>query len=323
MNNQNQNPIEADPLAAMEATGRLLAVIKNDPALAGAKVSDILRLVPGKRAIFGGTMGDSRPAIFRLLMTQRERTDAAGEWAEMQRAKTYMLTGRYRINAPLALGQDGEVMALGMVEGTPLLTHMWGLPNDQRSPCFSEAAKWLVAYTAPTTEQRGIDRVRWGDMAEKAIATQTHEPLQEIETRILQKMKQLGRKLHRQPWRIAVTHGDFHPNNLLIGADHLTAIDLGGPSKLPIYKDIARFLVHCARRDMLPSGERLFGVDKGGFDAFADAFDMDGVERHGFLPFMIAFEVLFRVEHPDFPSSRIRHALEMADSLFQDLRVVA
>ena len=44
----------------------------------------------------------------------------------------------------------------------------------------------------------------------------------------------------------------------------------GSGRKLPVYKDMARFLSHMGRRGLAPSGQRGFGVDAGDRDAFAE-----------------------------------------------------
>ena len=322
MNTLAQTAIEKDPLAAHAATEALLSALARCPALARAEVEEILRLVPGRRAIFRARL-DGRGIILRHLVHADERADAAAQWQEIGRVHDALGAGEMRVNAPLHFDADLGLMALEEAPGTPLLTHLWANPPEARGALMARAADWLHAYTGSSTDWRGIDRKRWVRMAARASARQPHPELAAIEARILQKMRQLGRKLHRQPWRIAITHGDFHPNNLLVDGTRLTGIDLGGTARLPIYKDIARFLVHCARRDMLPSGQRRFGVDAGAYEAFVQAFGMDAQERDGFLPFMIAFETLFRVEHADFPAARIRHTQAMSEALFADLREVA
>jgi len=136
-------------------------------------------------------------------------------------------------------------------------------------------------------------------------------------------MKKLSRHLREyDTWRSAIGHGDFHPNNLIAAPNRLTGIDLGGSNRSPIYKDMARFLTHMARRGMAPSGHHRFGVDAAAYDAFVQAFDLDEAEATLFLPYLICFETLIRVEHPDMPAARIEHGVSLAQNLSQDLRQI-
>ena len=91
---------------------------------------------------------------------------------------------------------------------------------------------------------------------------------------MFQKMKKLYRQIDFPEWRVALTHGDFHLNNLFWDGQTVTAIDLGATNHAPLYKDIARALVHMARRGMLPSGPRRFGVDAAAFEAFTKRFEL-------------------------------------------------
>ena len=88
---------------------------------------------------------------------------------------------------------------------------------------------------------------------------------------------------------------------------------------MPLYKDIARFLMHMGRRGLLPSGRSSFGVDQEGFDTFAAVFDMSDWERDIVLPFFLGVEALIRVERPDMRRARIRKAAQMYDALIADL----
>ena len=72
MNTLAQTAIEKDPLAAHAATEALLSALARCPALARAEVEEILRLVPGRRAIFRARL-DGRGIILRHLVHADER----------------------------------------------------------------------------------------------------------------------------------------------------------------------------------------------------------------------------------------------------------
>ncbi len=313
---------EQNPQAAARATAQLQRMIQADPALDGATVDQMLRLVPDRRAIWAGQF-QGQPAVFRLALAADDAATFAQEWQELQRASDYMAKGPHRVVAPLALGGEGQIMVLEQAAGVPLLDHLWSLDADQRITWFPKAATWARQFCAPTEQATPMNRGPWRTWAEAALARQTHPELIEVETRLLQKMKKLSRHLREyDTWRSAIGHGDFHPNNLIAAPDRLTGIDLGGSNRSPIYKDMARFLTHMARRGMAPSGHHRFGVDATAYDAFVQAFDLDEAEATLFLPYLICFETLIRVEHPAMPAARIEHGVSLAQNLLQDLRQI-
>lgn len=309
------------PEQAAAALARLERLVASDPALDGAKPAEMLRLVPGRRAIIAGWLKD-QPAVFRLSLHPDETASFAREWQELTRASAYMDSGACQIAAPMALGAGGEVIVVQRAPGHPMLDLIPRLDPPDRVAQVSAAASWLARYQAPTLEQSPTGWKKWFTRAEAALATQTHPDLLEVETRVLRRMKALGRQLGPNGvWRTAIGHGDFHPNNLIIGPDQvLRGIDLGGSGRIPIYKDMARFLTHMSRRGVTISGARRFGVDAAAYDAFVAASNLDAVEATICLPFMICFETLFRVEHPAMPARRVAHGVKMAKTLLADLR---
>lgn len=313
---------EQNPQAAERATERLQQLIEAEPALAGSQVDRMLRLVPEQRAIWSGQF-QGQPAIFRLALSVKEVAGFAVEWAELQRAYAHMANGPARVAAPLALCCDGQVMVVQQAAGTPLLDHLWSLESEARVPWLAKAAAWNCRFCAPTEAHTPVNRGPWRNWAEAALARQSHAALIGVETRVLQKMKKLSRLLRgHETWRTAIAHGDFHPNNLIAASDQLTGIDLGGSNRTPVYKDMARFLTHMARRGMFASDQHRFGVDALAYDAFVQAFGLDEAEATLFLPYLICFETLIRVEHPAMPAARVAHGVLLAERLLEDLKQI-
>ncbi|KZY37149.1 hypothetical protein A3731_02090 [Roseovarius sp. HI0049] len=309
------------PLPDMDAMMDLVqafeALAAKDARLADARLDEVIRLVPGKRAILSGRVGE-RPAIFRFYIEHAEAY-AQRDWAELQRTERYMSEGDFRVNAPIVHVPELGLVVVERVRGQPLMD-LIRETEKHRAEFLPPAAQWLRKYTAPSEELTGVRLDGWYRRIERGMARQRNATLRRAEQSVLTELHRIAAPHRTGQWRIAISHGDFHPNNLLADGQRLTGIDTGGSAKLPIYKDMARFLSHMARRGLIPSGEERFGVDARGFDAFTQAFDLDEVERTIWLPFMLGVEVLIRIEPKDLPAKRVRKAEAFYGTLLDGLR---
>lgn len=309
-----------DPEQTLAALARLEKML--DRADPEAEATDLLHFVPGKRAIFRGTF-KGRDVVFRLPLNDTERAHFSREWDEINRAYAYMSAPPYTVAEPIHFDPNTGVYLVPFLPGRPLLSRLKKLAPDARQPLLTHAAKWLLAYTTPTMGSHEFKYHGWFRKAARAAELQPHPALRAIESRVLRRMKRLGRKLHHQDVRHAICHGDFHLNNVMVHRNTLTGFDTGGSATTPIVKDIARALTHMARSTEPWSGRRHFGVDAGAFAIFADAFDLTPHEREAQLPFMLALETLVRVEPADLSQDRLEKAEKLARRLFRDLRQIA
>lgn len=308
-------------LPALETLHQLSRQIEHlratHPELAMLVIDEVLRVVPAKRAILAGQL-DGQPVILRLVAPDFCRA-LTREWAELQRISPHMADGAYRVATPVLHLPEAGAMITGRVPGPPLLEHLWHEAPALRARHLRPAAEWLRRYTETSESWGPGNAAGWLARAERAAATQPFARLRRIESGILDHLRALAGRLEGAEWRSAISHGDYHPNNLILGHDRLTGIDTGGSARLPVVKDIARFLVHMGRRGMCPSGRHRFGVDAQGIETFTEVFALTENERRLWLPFFFGVEALIRVETRALKPGRIRRAEEMYDRLLSDL----
>lgn len=317
MSKIEQSNIELFPGETQAAWAQLERALVGHDAL----IEVALHIVPSKHALFKGRWQGAK-AVFRIALNEAAKETASKEWAELTRAWGFMSEPPLTMTQPLYFEPVHGVTVTAFAPGRGLLYHLWSLEPAARIAPMNLAADWLHKFTLNNQEVRTPNRRPWRNWAEAAAAKQPHEPLQKAEARVLQKMKKLYRQINLPEWRVALAHGDFHLNNLHIHAETVTGLDLGGTNHAPLYKDMARALVHMARRGMVPSGARRFGVDAAAFDHYVKRFDLTEAEANGFLPYFICFETLIKVEHPDMPKQRIEHALTMSEALFADMKQI-
>lgn len=312
------NPSTADDLEhILDLTERFDAARAIDPALKAVEVQDLLRLVKSKRAILSCRF-EGRPAVMRLFLDD-DHASSRREWEELKRIWPVMSQGPYRVVEPLHHCPSQNLLIVERAEGTPLLELLWQSDRDARLQYLEPAARWLRLYSGGTEEWRGARHRRWLAKAERAAERQVFDTLRSIESEIIALLRQVADRMEGAEWRTAVLHGDFHPNNLMARGDQLVGIDTGGSARMPIYKDMARFLVHMGRRGMLPSGKARLGVDAIGLANMEEVFGLNAFERQFALPFMMGCEVLLRVETRELSSSRIRRAKDMYGMFRDDL----
>lgn len=299
---------------------RFEAARTTEAALDRADLSEILRLVPGQRAVCRGHVG-GLACIWRIFQSGQEAA-ATREWNELQRIWPEMSTGRYRVCEPLYYSAEHGMIAVEDLPGTPLLQLLWKAPTQDRAKWLDPAAQWLRRYTESSESWHPSGHAGWLQRAARGAGKQPFSALKSLEMDILRQLERLAKRLDGTEWRVAISHGDYHPNNLIAMTDRLTGIDTGGSARIPIYKDIARFLMHMGRRGMIPSGQRYLGVDRLGVNTFAERFCMSHTERQVILPFMLGVEALIRVETPALSQSRIRRARRMSAALLEDLKAL-
>mgnify|MGYP000268257722 CR=1 FL=1 len=287
----------------------------------GITAGETLRFSPDRQIVLRAEW-EGREVVLRAPLSADAVAVMAKEWTELTRVHTYMSEGPNQVAAPLYFDEDTGLMVISFVQGTPLMTHLSKLPEKLRAPTYSRAGDWLQTYLAPTLTTRPANTKRWLKRAKDAIARQPHEQLHEVERRVFRQMRLLSKQIGDADWSVAITHSDFHPNNLILDAGTLTGIDCGGSGMAPVAKDLARSLTHMTRRGVMFGKERRFGVDAAALRALQDTMDLPAQVWTLHLPFMLCFETLFRVEHPQMPADRVDHAYRMTRALLRDLRQI-
>jgi Ser/Thr protein kinase RdoA (MazF antagonist) len=283
----------------------------------GAEITEVLRLVPDKRAVFAGYW-QGRAAIFRLAEPATAELQAR-EWREARRIWPYMQGVRFRVAEPLAYLPELRLMVMERAPGTPLLQWLWQAAPETRGAALVPAAHWLRRYTDVSESWRRATPAGWLARAARCAEVQPFARLRSLEADILAALAQLGQRIEAEEWRVAICHGDFHPNNLLRDGARLTGIDTGASAQMPVCRDIARFLMHLARRGIAPSGQTWCGADAALAAAFTDAFALTKFEQRVVLPFFLGIDALARVETEGLKRRRLRLAEAAYAALRDDL----
>ncbi|MDZ7709771.1 MAG: phosphotransferase [Roseovarius sp.] len=91
-----------------------------------------------------------------------------------------------------------------------------------RGAALAPAAAWLRRYTDVSEIWREAQCAGWLARAERAAQAQPFDHLRESEAGILAALQRIAGRIEGADWRVAICHGDFHPNNLLVSGKRLT-----------------------------------------------------------------------------------------------------
>ena len=298
------------PETADEAINVVQTILDAD----SGSVEACLRFQPGRIAILSGKL-NSEPAVFRLALSDDVKATLESTWTELQRIEQFMSTGRYQAARGLAHFDADGLLVISKANGESLLPMM---SNSEPTQHVRDLAEWLWAYASPTLQNRPAHTMHWLKRAEKSCSKQPHPTLKTREQQILEVLRHLSADLETDKWRVAISHGDYHPNNLIWDGQVLTGIDIGGSAFLPIYKDMARSLVHLARRNIFEHEAMRFGVNDALIRAYSGRFQLSEVEMTRALPFFIGFECLIKVELPKAPAWRISAAEKLYDGFLAE-----
>jgi hypothetical protein len=177
-------------------------------------------------------------------------------------------TDRFDVLHPLGVIDDGMALAMLTHEGVSLYRTLSRVSRARRSAVSPEvlvqrAGAWLRQFhDAPTDADLPARQARAADVA-RALADFGDFLLAERKSRELAEM--VARAIAEtanlpDPLPVRPSHGDFAPRNLIVGRDgRLTAIDLLGHWRAPLYEDLATFLValHSGRQTALTGGRLL------------------------------------------------------------------
>jgi phosphotransferase family enzyme len=241
--------------------------------------SRILRLAvgdPPRYRLFVKATPESGPATARgnrprLVPVTEARDRASLELRALQAVEARFGTAgtdRFDVLHPLGVVDDGMALAMLTHEGVSLGRTLSRVSRARRMPGSPEflvegAGAWLRQFhdapaevDLPTRQGRAVDiAVALRDFGDFLLAERASRELADLVEQAIAATASLPDPLPVRP-----THGDFAPRNLIVGPDgRLTAIDLLGRWRAPIYEDLATFLValHSGRQIALTGGRLL------------------------------------------------------------------
>lgn len=115
------------------------------------------------------------------------------------------------------------------------------------------AGKWLASYNGNTNQQTttlAVDELL-GNITRKM---RKHHPRRDAFVCHVEKLTSMADIVRDDLIDLSFAHGDFKPDNLLVGHDEIVGIDINGGEPRPAVLDLAHFLLHLDMHLLDPAG---------------------------------------------------------------------
>jgi len=296
--------IASDPLRAMATTGRVLAALATLDAKWQITVDGVRAFEATSSTVFDGTLPDETPVWIYLSVTDAQQNWARALWSKLTLVHSAMPNSQNQIPKPIVSSPDYEVMVLAV-------------RTSRQSISSARAAMWYADFSKSHEKWEAMDRGHWIERAEGA-ALCVPAPLRPIAARILQKLKQLGRKLDQKNWRVSLPHGAFIAGNFWGDGECAMSLPIAESDYQPVYKDISDFLL-----GYRAESEKRFGVSQQAYADFTAKLGLNQDEENGFLPFFLGCETLWQIANTSISDVQLARTQDQLEQLFQDLRPIS
>lgn len=253
------------------------------PALQGMVVKNVLR--NGTRQQVLQVQHKNNTAFLKCFLgtSAAQRMEAAS--ARLRQAGDIM-HGENQVVRVLVELVDCNTLIMSQAPGRPMRDLFLTADAERRRAIVQRAGEWLGCLIN-TREKRAFQAWKGYFDLEKFASTFASDPL--IDTQLLRNhfaiMERTTRQLHHQPVEFAVSHGDFHSENIFIAEEGekliLTGIDMEIADPIPVTHDLACMLVWL-ESDMTPGPDRKSGIDRMLFDSLcASHGPLSAIEQLG------------------------------------------
>jgi aminoglycoside phosphotransferase (APT) family kinase protein len=206
-----------------------------------------------------------------------ERTQTLHETLHLLRNNGFRPPSMFVVPEPIAhFAEKGFLLqekATG-VQASDLMRKTTSGPSLVASCAAARAAMWLAALhccgvRAPSAASSREALSEWASGLAAAVPAETR--------RIDVIAEAIGRGLAQPPAQTVPCHGDFHPMNIFIAGDEITAIDLDKFSEREPESDIGYFLSQTAAFDFFENAS--FGFSAGARRAFVESYESHAGRR--------------------------------------------
>jgi len=201
----------------------------------------------GSSAIYRATCpGFGHPLLIKR--PDETGTTAIGEYRALCLARDRLSNspGLLVPNAYPYLLEDGFLM-IEWINGCSLglLIRKIGTMPGTLAAKIEQTGRWLKAFHSGGDQRLGhLEPDRMLDNLRSVLGVTEHRTIGWHLKSLIDLLHRSAPKLVAVPIPIALQHGDFKPDNILIDGDHVVGIDIGAAYTSPIVEDISHFFFH-------------------------------------------------------------------------------
>ncbi|QFU07152.1 hypothetical protein FIU81_00475 [Palleronia sp. THAF1] len=248
----------------------------------------------------------------RRLIVKQGVPNAAEVLQEMRAARLRMAGGPNDVVAPVVAVND--ILVMDEAPGQPMQLALDDLgPGDTRNARMARVGDWALSYTGGNYDTGVFGKTYWfrkrsEEIAKARVAEEMRGALQNV----MAWLERHAERIAGAPVTKGTVHGDLTPMNLhLDDKDILWGFDVGTGPRMPIARDLARFMVTWARSSNLPDG---LGLEEA--MALARPVLRDD-ELTTLLPFFLGEQIAGRLAEQMPDGVRARRIQQMAVTLME------
>ena len=296
-------------LKKLQAELALYKLVKGDPAFADFHIEEVLKGGPDQVTAVATWNGD-KVVVKRSLGAQPDREVLQAK-EELDILARIMAAPPYRINECLAVFPQFGIIVLSFVPGVRLDHAIRAADLAERATLMRLSGGWLKSYTSGRSDMSPKFSPDW--WIKKQVAEgdpKAPEAVTIASDAVLDAVKARVPDVRGQDVTKAAVHGDFASINAHYHVGCIYGGDVQGKARLPVGKDVSRFLVWTQLETPLapplapPEMTYVHGIAAPDMTAFLDSGVLPATEVETLLPFFIGLQLLSFVQAsgPDRPN---------------------
>lgn len=218
----------------------------------------------------------SGPVAIKLCRLTNDAEGAAYQYEALVRVSQRYPTGNgMTVPEPVVVIADHGILVTRWIDGVALKVLLRDAHQNQTEicSCLARAGEWLRRFhDCYPNRSAPVDVAHHFDLVTRAIAGHGGESA--LVARALDVARKSAQTLADIPVPWSWIHGDFKPENVLLGGNQTVGLDMGARFDGPVLLDIAYFLNHLELDLLHPRAIRLIPHGKRLRDAFCEGYDL-------------------------------------------------
>ncbi len=283
-----------------DATSKISGEIRNvtelmlaQPGIRRFRITEVLKH-SDHSAVFRARL-NGKPVVVKQFFQSNSASEIAAMQSEIDHLEGVFDGEIFQANTCLHAWPDTGLVVLSFARGQRLSDKISSSDSDQRRRLFRRAGKWLKLY-GTGRQQQGSFSPRWwmGRLPNPEHCHMSNASDRALLIELFHGLERAARNSIGASVTHSATHGNFVATNIIFHRGTLCGINIKGDIRLPVAREVARFLVHQQISDSHEGDARQHGIWRDDLRAMISSEVIPNVERDTTLPFFIGEQLYGR-----------------------------